>query len=225
MKYLPLFAVAILLYSCQSEKANNVPMYADFLVRYLETEQQVKAHAAFYEGDTIAGSQAVTFDRAVTFQGQDMQARQIVEDRSMRYIFNGTGGYDGKFVYTYPNPKGGSHTYEIAMSPIGEFSVKDGIASLSDGMVLQLNNQALSANEKLVLLFTSENNVSAGAEFKGPFDVSELKIPAVQLVDVQPGKNFLYLVKTQINTARIRNMDITSSIEFYTNTIEIQVIE
>jgi len=200
-------------------------MYADFFVRYLETEEQLKAHASFYEGDTLTTSRSVTFDNEVTFQNNAMQPRQIPEDRSFRYVYNGTGDYSNSFTFKFPKSGLGKEEYTVSMSPIEDFAVKNGAVSLSEGMVLEIQGEPFQANESLVLLFTGENNVSAAAEFAGPFDVAELNVPAVQLLGVEPGKNALYLVKKQVNAEKIGSMDVTSSVEFYSKIIDVEVME
>lgn len=226
MRYLILFFVATAFVACQSESAQEVPMYADFFVRYLETEEQIKAHASFYEGDTLTTSKSVTFDDEVTFQNNVMQPRQIMENRNFRYVYNGKGDYSDTFTFKFPKSTGfGKRAYTVAMAPIEDFSVKNGVVSLSEGMVLEIQGEPFQANESLVLLFTGEHNVSVAAEFEGPFDVAELDVPAVQLLGVEPGKNALYLVKKQVNADKADNMDVTSSVEFYSKIIDVEVVE
>lgn len=225
MRYFVLFLVATAFFSCQSDRSQETPMYADFFVRYLEAEQQIKAHVSFYEGDTLTSSKPVIFDGDVTFQGNKMQPREIVENQTFRYIYNGSGAYSDAFSFKFPKSGLGKQEYTVSMSPIEDFAVKNGTVSLSDGMVLELKGEPLQANESLVLLFTSDNNVSIAAEFAGPFDVAELNVPAVQLFGVEPGKNTLYLVKKQTSTGRVSNVDCTASLEFYTKLIDIEVVE
>ncbi len=225
MRYFLLLLIAAAFFSCQSERPQEAPMYADFFVRYLEEEQQLKAHVSFYEGDTLTSSKPVIFDGDVTFQGNRMQPREIVKNQTFRYVYNGSDAYNRTFSFKFPKSGLGKQEYAVAMSPIEDFAVKNDAVSLSNGMVLELKGEPLLANESLVLLFTGENNVSIAAEFAGPFDVAELNVPAVQLFGVEPGKNALYLVKKQTSTGRAGNVDCTASIEFYTKLIEVAVVE
>ncbi len=224
MRYIIFLAFAVMLAACQSEKVAPKHIFADYFVRYLETERQLKVHAAFYEGDTLETARSLVFDKNVTFQGYEMNPRQI-ENKTMRYIFNGIGDYDSSFLFQYTDLRGKPQEFRITMAPLRDFSVKNNEISLSKGMVLELEGEPFAANESLILLFTSERNKSAMAEFKGPFNVKTLEVPAVQLMDVDPGKNFLYLVKKQENIQKTSTMDITSSVEYYSKTIEIQVLE
>lgn len=223
MKYF-IFLAILALVACQSEQKAPAHIYVDYYVRYLQTEQQLKAHAAFYEGDTLETARSLTFENDVKFQGYKMLPRQVEEDRTMRYVFNGTGTYDSTFLFQYTDTKGQAQEYKISMAPIRDFSIV-GEASRDKGIVLKLEGEPFQANESLIMLFTSEKNQSAMAEFKGPFDLEELKVPPVQLMKVEEGKNFLYLVKKQVNSTQSGNMDITSSAEFYTKVIELQIVK
>ncbi|MDX1941198.1 MAG: hypothetical protein SFU99_11645 [Saprospiraceae bacterium] len=224
MRYLFLLAVIVTLAACQSEKITSKYIFADFFVRYLETERQLKAHAAFFEGDSLETATPIIFETNVKLQNFEMKPRQVEEDKRIRYVFNGTGAYDSTFIFQYTDQKGRDQAFKMSMSPIRDFSVKEG-ASLSKGMVVTLDCDPFKANESLILLFTSEKNQSAMAEFQGPFDLKELVVPAVQIAEVQPGVNFLYLVKKQQTIVKAPKMETTSSIEFYSKTIEVQINE
>jgi len=97
-----------------------------------------------------------------------------------------------------------------------------GTASLQ-GITLAIKSMPLQTNESLILLFFNEKNEAFSAEFKGPLDLTELTIPATQLTGITPSKHFLYVVKKQNNIFKQNNMDVTTAIEFYSKTIEIQV--
>lgn len=222
MRYIFSLAMLLTLIACQSEKTSSKHIFADFYVRYLETERQVKAHAAFFQGDSLETATPVIFEKNVTLQTYEMKPRQVEEDKKMRYVFNGVGNYDSTFLFQYTDQRGNEQEFKISMTPILDFSVKEG-ASLSKGMTLQLECEPFKANESLILLFTSEKNQSAMAEFQGPFDLKELVIPAIQITEVQPGINYLYLVKKQQNTFKRPTMDITSSAEFYTKAVEVKI--
>ncbi len=224
MKHFYLFVFTALLVACQSDQAGSKHMFADFFVRYLETERQLKAHAAFYEGDTLKTARSVTFEKPVYFQGYPMDRRQI-EDKTLRYIFNGVGTYDSAFVFQYTDLRGRKQDFNLSMAPIRDFSIKEPVASLRKGFTLLLDASPFDAEESLVLLFTGPNNKSAMAEFKGPFNLTELSVPAVQLVDAEPGLNSLYLVRKRTSQYKTPAMDITASAEYYTKIIDVELVE
>ena len=66
------------------------------------------------------------------------------------------------------------------------------------------------------------NNQAYSLEYKGVIDIPLLIAPG-ELEGITPGKHVLYLIKKQMNTLKVENMDITSSIEFYSKTIEIPI--
>ncbi|HMO39194.1 MAG TPA: hypothetical protein PKC76_06235 [Saprospiraceae bacterium] len=223
MKYCFYLLTVLFLIGCQSEQKSSERLFADLFVRFLETERQIKAHASFYEGDDMATAQSVTFPNEVTFQRYKMQPRQI-ENRTMRYVFNGTGSYDGSFVFRYTDRQRKQREHRIVMSPIIDFAPLGDI-SRSRGMLLRVDSEPLQNGESIVLLFTSEENHSGVAEFRGPRDVTQLEVPASFLQEVVPGKNYFYLVKKQRNKVEGNDINVTSNIELYSKTIVVEVLE
>lgn len=224
MKLGLLLGMVILLNSCKSDKTTEkIPhLFADYYVRYLETERQIKAHAAFYEGDSVRTARPVQFNATVSFQGNPMNPRQL-QPNTIRYIYNGTGDYaaDG-FTFQYQDLSGKNRKQVLQMTPIEDFSIT-GEASRSKGLTLNIQSAPFRENETLILFFTNvSNNQAYSLEYKGLIDLPLLIEPG-ELQGMTPGKQVLYLVKKQFNTAKEENIDLTSSIEFYSKTIEIQI--
>lgn len=210
-------------FACQSEKTTTkVPhVFADYFVRYLESERQLKAHAAFNEGDTLQNARPITFPRGVFVQGNGMEARHL-QANTIRYTYNGTADYakDG-FIFNYEDLNNKNQQDTLQMAAVEGFSVQ-GTASLQ-GITLAIKSMPLQTNESLILLFFNEKNEAFSTEFKGPLDLTELTIPAAQLTGITPGKHSLYLVKKQNNLFKQNNINVTTAIEFYSKTIEIQI--
>lgn len=227
MRYFLLFTFLGSLAACRNESSNatagaaTARLTTEFYVRYLETERQLKAHAAFTYGDSLPPLQTHHFPKGVQFQGNPMEPNQL-PDRTLRYVYNGTGDYatDG-FSFTYEDPSGKNRSQTLKLAPIEDFSVKG--TATPQGLTLILKGAPFQANESLILLFLNEKNQAFSAEFKGPFDVEELAVPPAQLAGITSGKHFLYLVKKQITTRADGNANITSEIEFYSKTIEVQI--
>lgn len=227
MRYLLLFTFLGCLGACRTDSADakrgasTARLSTELYVRYLETERQLKAHAAFSYGDSLPTLQTNDFPKGVLFQSKSMNPNQL-PDRTLRYVYNGTGEYTPNgFVFTYEDPTGKNRTYTLKLAPIEDFSVKG--TATPHGLTLVLKGAPFQANESLILLFLNEKNKAFSSEFKGPFDVEELAVPPAQLAGITPGKHFLYLVKKQITTSTDGNANITSEIEFYSKTIEVQI--
>jgi hypothetical protein len=219
-----LFIILFALNSCKSDQApEKTPhLFADYYVRYLETERQLKAHAAFYEGDSVRTARPVQFNSTVRFQGDPMNPRHL-SPNTIRYIYNGGGNYtaDG-FTFQYEDLNGKNQQQVLQMAPIEDFSIT-GEASHSKGLSLNIKSAPFRENESLVLFFTNvSNNQAYSLEYKGVIDIPLLIAPG-ELEGITPGKHVLYLIKKQMNTLKVENMDITSSIEFYSKTIEIPI--
>ncbi|MFN7116677.1 MAG: hypothetical protein ACK4TA_07730 [Saprospiraceae bacterium] len=230
MKKNLLFLLVILaVTACQRDKSNadvnaaeTTTFFAQYYVRYLQEEQQIKAHVAFYEGDSLPTARPIEFTDEVIFQGNTMQARQL-PPRTVRYIYNGVGEYaQNGFTFQYQDNTGKTQGQQLQMAPIEDFSLNPG-ASRSKGMELVLKGASFLANESLVLLFTNlANNQVYSIEYKGLID-NPLFIAPEEMGALIPGKYQLYLVKKQTTTINAANKEITSEIEFYTKTKEVQI--
>ena len=197
--------------------------FAKYYVRYLQTERQLKAHASFLEGDSLENAEPKKFRGGVSFQGKRMEFRDL-QGKLFRYIHNERTGYSDNFLFRHRDDNGDYWEYTMKMNPIEDFFIKDDI-SKSKGMTLIADGAILQQNESLVFLFSDENNKAATFTVEGPSKTIELSIPAEQLKDLSLGKGQLYLVKKQYNEDQEEQLNATSSIEFYTKSIDIEVVE
>jgi len=210
--------------NCKSEPSvKQMPqLFADYYVRYLQTERQIKAHAAFYEGDSIRTTRPVQFSTDVIFQGNVMEPRQLSAS-TIRYIYNGGGDYaPGGFVFQHPDLSGKTQQRVLKMSPIENFAI-NGTAVRSQGITLDIQTAPFQASESLVLFFTNvRTNQAFSLEYKGLIDLP-LKILPGELQNLQAGKYSLYLVKKQTVTEKSGSTDITAQVEFYSKPIEVKL--
>lgn len=224
MSRILLLGILLFFNSCKSDKTTEkIPhLFADYYVRYLETGRQIKAHAAFYEGDSVRTARPVQFNSTVRFQGDPMNPRQLPPN-TIRYIYNGIGDYAANgFTFQFQDMNGKNRQQVLKMAPITDFSITSE-ASRSKGLTLNIQSTPFQENESLILFFTNvRTNQAYSLEYKGLVDVS-LVIAPNELATITPGKHVLYLVKKQINTLREDNLDATTAVEFYTKTIEIQI--
>lgn len=227
MRYLLFLSFLSLVMACRqasNSSDNNAAtalLQTEFYVRYLETEQQIKAYASFTYGDSLPALQTYNFLKGVQFQGQEMKGNPL-PDRSLRYVYNGNGDFAmGGFSFVYEDPSSKQRSILLKIDPILDFSLPS--ASISKGLNLTLQSAAFQVNESLVLLFLNEKNQAFSTEIKGPFDTQSMQLATAQLNGISPGKHFLYLVRRQLNKSQENNLLMTSEIEFYTKTIEVKI--
>lgn len=213
-------------FGCRSTQPQEKPnhLFAEFFVRYLQAEQELKAHASFYEGDTIKTAVPKSFAGGATFQGQSMEARNL-PGGTIRYIYEQLGSYADTFQFSFKDDFGQSRGIPVAMTPIDSFAVQGGQASRSTGMGLYARGGQLSRGESMVLLFSDENQKASTILLTGPSAGEAYRIPAAKVETLSPGKNTLYLVKKKRTVEKGDSLSILADIEFYTRTIEVEIVE
>ena len=211
-------------HSCTSSnfKDNDQYLFVDLYIRYLEGEQQLKAQASFRKGDSIATDQAIKLPK-VTFQNKAMKDKTL-PDNGYRYTLQQQTKALSEYKFQFQPKDCPLVEQKINMSPITDFSIKNGIQK-SKGMSLQMNPINLTANETLVLLFNDQNNKASSLEVKGPIQTTEITFRPQQLQSLSLGKGQLYLVKKQTSFIEKEKMNIKTVAEFYSKTIEVEVIE
>ncbi len=221
-----LITAAILLPACREEKPEEKAkhLFAEFFVRYLQAEQEIKAHASFFEGDTIQSAAPKAFAGEVTFQGNSMEARSL-PGGTIRYTFEQLGDYADAFQFRFRDDSGQGREIAAAMAPIDSFAISGGKASRSSGMTLYATGGKLNPGESMVLLFSDENDKAYTIMLSGPSAGEEYRIPAAKVETLSPGKHTLYLVKKKRAAEKGDSLSILTEIEFYTNTIEVQVVD
>lgn len=215
-----------LLSGCREEKQEEPPphLFAEFFVRYLQAEQELKAHASFFEGDTIRSAVPKAFANGVAFQGNSMEARNI-PGGTIRYTFEQRSGYADAFRFSFQDDLGQKRETAVAMVPIDSFAVQGGQASLRSGMSLYARGGRLGQDESMVLLFSDENNQASTILLTGPSAGEEYRIPAAKLETLSPGRHGLYLVKKKRIAEKGDTLSVMADIEYYTHTIELEVVD
>lgn len=185
----------------------------------------MKAHASFFEGDTIQTAAPKAFAGGAAFEGNDMEPRNL-PGGTIRYTFEqGGSAYADTFQFTFKDDYGLERKIPVAMAPIDSFAVEGALASRSGGMSFYARGGKLERGESMILLFNDENNKASTIMLTGPSAGEEYRIPAAKVETLSPGKNTLYLVKKKRIAERGDSLSILADIEFYTNTIEVEVVE
>ena len=213
-------------FGCQRPRQQEEPkhLFAEFFVRYLQAEKELKAHVSFYEGDTVKTAVPKSFAGGATFQGHSMEARNL-PGGTIRYIYEQLGTYADTFQFRFKDDFGQNRIIPVAMTPIDSFAVQGGQASRSAGMSLFARGGQLNQGESMVLLFSDEDQKASTIMLTGPSAGEEYRIPAAKVETLSPGKNTLYLVKKKRTAEKGDSLSVLADIEFYTRSIEVEVVE
>ncbi len=219
------FGLVVWTVACRNDSsgASSEPLFADFSVRYLEGEKQIRALASFMQGDSLPTARNFAPQGGVSFQGMPMEQREFPKG-GVRYTYTSEAEYAPSFLFTFKDAKGNIQQQSLPMSPIRNFSVR-GIASREKGITLELDAEPIADDESLLLLFTDEQNRSASILLPGPFPAGSILVPKSYLQGIFPGKNQFYIVRRRTLPNRRIGLDVKSNIEFYSKTISVDIVD
>jgi hypothetical protein len=222
-----LIGLAATTFACRNNEPEKEKsdIYGDFFVRYLAPEQELKAYASFSQGDSVQNSIPISMESGVTFQGSGMEARDL-QGQQIRYIYQTQTNYTAPYTFKTQTPDGRALEHTIAMKGIGKFSIQEGVISKSKGMTLVVEQGSLEKGESIVMLFTVP---ATGASYTvittGPHPNGIHAIPPTTIPALPKGKVQLYLVKKQEAISDTSVANITASAEYYSDMIEVEVVE
>jgi hypothetical protein len=219
-----LCASCLALSACEGAGAESrAPhVFAEYFIRYLEEERQLKAHAAFFEGDSLQAAQPKVIAGGVALQNIAMSRRDL-GGRGIRYTLDRSADYEPPYRFSYRDDRGLFREHLIDMSPIANFFIK-GQISKSLGMAIVVEGGLLKHGESLLLLFTDAEQMATSISIGGPTSTIEYALPPHALANLNPGPGWLYLVKKQSATIQGQTQTTFSAIEYYSRTINIEVL-
>ncbi|MCB9273707.1 MAG: hypothetical protein H6564_06675 [Lewinellaceae bacterium] len=206
------------------EEQKGPQLFADLYVRYLQAEEELKATATFFEGDSIETASPKILTGGASFQGSGMEPRPL-PGGTVRYTLQRNGDYAASFPFRFKNNNGLQQEYSLSMAPIDTFYIHGAKASKSQGMSAYADGGQLQAGESLVFLFSDAQNQAFSFTLNGPLATTEIKVPPSQLESLKPGPYQLYLVKKKRSTEVKPGLAVLANIEFYTRTVEVEVEE
>ncbi|WP_020536689.1 hypothetical protein [Lewinella cohaerens] len=205
---------------CGAEQAveDQPQLEANFYVRYVAENQELRGQASFFKED----STTLSFPGGVAFMGSGTQQKQLPGnllryEGKMRVPFQ----TPSRFTFTMPGHDTPSEV-KLSMTGINQFTINS--ASVSEGLRLTINDK-LAADESLLLLFTDPNEEVRTIVRPGPFERTDLFIPADAVALFTPGAYRIYLVKSKQLKGEIPGLTYEASIEFYSNEKEFELKE
>lgn len=228
ISYFLLFGIIIFLMSCRTESSpkeksdkSKPTTFANFYVRFLQSENQTEANATFQNGMTQPKAEPLQIEKGVFFHNGNMVERNI-PNLGTRY----QAYYDGPFSETYrfqfQDPLKGKTDHIVEINPIVDFSF-EGEVSKSKGATLTWEGLPLNENEALVFLFNDARNQSRSFELKGRTNASKINLANKHLSQLALGNAKIYLVRKQSKAEQKPNLVILAETEFYTKEKDILI--
>ncbi|MEL6864127.1 MAG: hypothetical protein AAFP19_06905 [Bacteroidota bacterium] len=230
LSYLRLIALLFLvsslfsIFSCQNasppQSVNN--LYADYFIRYLASEKQLRAEATFAEGDSLQNAIPKTFP-SVFFQGEAMDQRDL-GPQGIRYKAERGNDNEEEYVFVIKDKSGEEQKFTMELPKIEDFKVGEA-ASISKGFPISWTGQPLSNDEELVIMLTDKDSKANVVQIKGPSTSNQVDISPRKLSNMVAGKYSVYLVRKQTGRKDNPQNYATYSTEYYTPSLSFQLMK
>lgn len=220
MRGISILILTLLLCSWGCREAPDVPasrnkLYAEFFVRYLSAEQQIKGQVSFRQGVDRVSAQPWQPTGEVLFELQAME-RDELPDKAVRFTQVRYGSYRQPFVFHFPGLQGKYLQYEIKSTPLQNFFVQ-GPISKSRGATFVVHGGILHDQEKMVFAFVNADKEVRTITVEGPTKDIGFDLRSEQMADLSTGPGRLYLIKHSQKQEVHPTIEITSTVECYTN--------
>ena len=228
MKYFFGFLLLLSFTACQQDStasnANDIKLFANYYVRYLQNEQQLKADASFRKG--LEKEKATKIDLAGEVRLANKPLVPVrLNNTIFRYQLEETMDFRSSYDFVLEHDSGEATKHTIALSPIGKFSLENGLASKTDGFQLNWDGAKLEKNERILLMITDKNSKAHSVTINGPSANQMSKIKGADLTGLAAGNGYIYLVKKRMQEEIQGTTVINSLAEYYTDRILVEIVE
>ncbi len=211
--------LGILFFACKQETSStkSAKRYvADFYVRYLEEERNLKATASFFEKtDTSRLLLPWSPEKNVLFQASSMEKRTI-QNGVVRYIKESSGlSFMAPFQFSFAD---GRQKVVLQMDPIGLLTLEKA-PSKKTGIQLTVEQGQLKESESMVFLFSDADNRAYSHTIDGPHPENTYSLSEDDIAEWPSGEGQLYLIKKKQKTEESGNWMYQTQIEFYSKTL------
>ena len=214
-----LLGLILLATACSSDQEPKI--YGSFFVRYMEQGRQMKAHANFYEGDTLASARPKTWTGGVAFLGSSMDARDL-QGSGIRYVAERQMDFLTECVFRFTDEKGKMQELKMDACSMSQVGFKQP-ASKQAGLIFSYSGEKLKAGESIVFLLTDEQNQTKTLQFQGPQSSNEIVLTSDMAASVPLGKLQAYAVRTRKTEFKQGRFDHLMESEYYTKATAVEV--
>ncbi|MEM7575391.1 MAG: hypothetical protein AAF433_20965 [Bacteroidota bacterium] len=219
----------LLLLACQP----STPSYENFLlptaeIRYQERSRELRAIVQLRQGDSLASS--TTYEAAtgsVSFLGSPMMD-QLSTAAGQRWQATRKIDWPAELYFSLPQPdfKNGDERFDLrfAMAPPTADSIP-AIIDRAQGARFKFSNQALAANESLLLFFETRawNPGVKRVLLAGPTNSAFFNLPAATIQELPAGNYEVYLVKQALVRDSLAQLKTSTQIEYFTRSRSVEV--
>lgn len=214
-----LLGVLLLAAACSSDQQPKI--YGSFFVRYMEQGRHTRAHANFYEGDTLATASPKTWTGGVAFMGSSMDARDL-RGSGIRYVAERQMDFMSEYVFRFNDEKGKMQEVKMNAISMEKAGFKEPVSKKA-GLIFTYSGEKLKAGERIVLLLTDEQNQTQTLEFQGPQSSNDIILSNDMAASVPVGKLQAYAVRTGKTEFQQGRFDYLLESEYYTKATTVEV--
>lgn len=221
MKFNLYLLLGVLLFAAACSSDQQPKIYGSFFVRYMEEERQIKAHANFYEGDTLAAARPKIWTGGVSFLGSSMDVRDL-QGSGMRYTAERQMDFMSEYMFRFTDEKGKMQEIKMNAGSMAKAGFKEPVSKQA-GLVFTYSGEKLKASESIVILLTDEQNQTQTIEFQGPQSSNDIILSNDTAASIPPGKWQMYAVRTGKTEMKQGRFDYLLESEYYTRTVVVEV--
>lgn len=219
----------LLLLACQQ----SAPSYEGFLlptaeIRYQERNRDLRAIVQLRQGDSLSAS--TTYEAptgSVSFLGSPMMD-QLSTAAGQRWQTTRKIDWPAELSFSLPQPdfQSGDERFDLrfAMAPPSADSIP-AIINRSQGARFKFSDQALAANESLLLFFETRawNPGVKRVLLAGPTNSPYFNLPAATIRELPAGTYEVYLVKQALVRDSLPQLKSSTQIEYFTRSRSVEV--
>ena len=215
--------LTLLFFGCQQETPKSIPSTnAEVYIRYLADNKKITAEATFYTKKDSANT-ILNFDN-VTFANHPMKGKSLNPNHTRYRIdlekHTLAPAYEIRFWNKEQKPK----SITLNLTKVDSFSFSK-IIKKEKGATLKIAGNSLSKNEKISFIFTNEKNETAELKLGNISIEKPISLNKEQLSMLPVGNNEFYLIRTQIFEKKAEDFNAKGILQFFSQSIDIEVVE
>ncbi len=210
-------AIFNLILGCQSSPSLQLTSY----IRFIAPEKTIKAELSvsnFKNPSTPLKIEDAFFNGGAMEKHENkIQGILYVAERNSDFPKDG-------FSYRF---KIGKEEYKAVLNDVAirNLLVVDSLANKKSGMVIRWEGTPLQKDETLTVLISDVDDTTAEAKIQGSTPNSEVKIPGAMFSGLKSGNGNVFIVKRRTELSNQGSLSISSTIEFYSETVKIRLVE